>query len=83
MLDGLCAVLKADIGSDLIHNSHTSALLLRQLLKQAEQWHLKMKVDLSELDSGYMTTKDILACETVLTCVVSYWGRLLVLSRRN
>ena len=53
MLDGLCAVLKADIGSDLMHNSHTSALLLRQLLKQAENWHLKMKVDISELESGY------------------------------
>lgn len=52
MLDGLCAVLKADIGSDLIHNSHTSALLLRQLFQQAEKWHLKLKVDLSELQSG-------------------------------
>ncbi len=56
MLDGLCAVLKADIGSDLIHSSHTSALLLRQLLKQAEHWHLKLKVDLSELESGYVVT---------------------------
>lgn len=52
MLDGVCAVLKADVGSDLIHSSHTSALLLRQLFQQAEQWHLKLKVDLSELESG-------------------------------
>lgn len=52
MLDGVCAVLKADVGSDLIHNSHTSALLLRQLFQQAEQWHLKLKVDLSEIQSG-------------------------------
>ena len=52
MLDGLCAVLKADVGSDLIHNSHTSGLLLRQLFQQAEKWHLKLTVDLSEIQSG-------------------------------
>lgn len=52
MLDGLCSVLKADIGSDLIHNSHTSALLLRQLFQQAEKWHLKLQVELSDLESG-------------------------------
>ena len=52
MLDGLCAMLKDDVESELFHNCRTSALMLRQLFQQAEQWHLKLKVDVSELQSG-------------------------------
>lgn len=57
ILDGLCSVLKADVGSDLMHSSHTSALLLRQLFQQAERYHLKMKANLSELESRDLLDK--------------------------
>lgn len=54
MLDGLCGVLKADLSSELMHNSHTSTLLLLQMFQQAEKWHLKLQLDLSEMESGWV-----------------------------
>lgn len=31
MLDGLCAVVRGDVETELIHSAHTNALLLRQV----------------------------------------------------
>ena len=51
MLFGLCAVVKGDVESELIHTTHTNVLLLRQVFRQAEKWHLKLSADVSELDN--------------------------------
>ena len=50
MLTGLCGLVKADVGSDLINSSHTNALLLRQLFQRAEKWHLKLQANVSEIE---------------------------------
>ena len=44
LLEGLQAVIKGDVDSELIHTAHTNILLLRQLFAQAEKWHLKLQV---------------------------------------
>ncbi|XP_065844651.1 leucine zipper transcription factor-like protein 1 isoform X1 [Oscarella lobularis] len=51
MLFGLCAVVKGDVESELIHTTHTNVLLLRQVFRQAEKWHLKLSADVSELEN--------------------------------
>ncbi|XP_064463705.1 leucine zipper transcription factor-like protein 1 isoform X2 [Ornithodoros turicata] len=52
ILNALCSVLTAEMESELINSAHTNVLLLQQLFKQAEQWHLKLHVDVSELEDG-------------------------------
>lgn len=37
--------------SEFLDSNHTNCLLLRQLFKQAEKWHLKLNVDTSELEN--------------------------------
>jgi len=44
-------VVRADVESEFIDSNHTNCLLLRQLFKQAEKWHLKLNVDTSELEN--------------------------------
>lgn len=51
MLDGLEAVVRGEVESELINTSHTNVLLLRQLFQQAEKWHLKLQADISELEN--------------------------------
>jgi leucine zipper transcription factor-like protein 1 len=51
MLDGLCAVVKGDMESELINAAHTNALLLRQMFEQAEEWRLKLNADVSQLEN--------------------------------
>lgn len=51
MLDGLCAVVRGEVESELINAAHTNVLLLRQVLSQAEKWHLKLQADISELEN--------------------------------
>ncbi|XP_032218261.2 leucine zipper transcription factor-like protein 1 isoform X2 [Nematostella vectensis] len=51
MLDGLCAVVRGEVESELINTAHTNVLLLRQLFSQAEKWHLKLQADISELEN--------------------------------
>jgi leucine zipper transcription factor-like protein 1 len=51
MVSGLCAVVKGEMETELIHASHTHSLLVAQLLQQAETWHLNMKVDISALEN--------------------------------
>jgi leucine zipper transcription factor-like protein 1 len=42
---------REEIDTELTYQSHTYVLLLRQLLLQAEHWHLKMQIDMSELEN--------------------------------
>lgn len=51
MLDGLCAVVRGEVESELINAAHTNVLLLRQVFSQAEKWHLKLQADISELEN--------------------------------
>ena len=51
MLDDLLEVVHGDVESELINTAHTNVLLLRQLFQQAEQWHLKLQADISELEN--------------------------------
>ena len=51
MLNGLLAVVRGEVDSELIHTSHTSVLLLIQLCQQAEKWHLKLQAEISELEN--------------------------------
>ena len=54
MLDSLCGAVTADVGSELINSHHTSALLLRQLLQQADKWYLQMTADISAMENRYI-----------------------------
>lgn len=54
MLDGLCAVVRGEVESELINAAHTNVLLLRQVFSQAEKWHLKLQADISELENRYV-----------------------------
>jgi len=51
MLDGLQAIVKGAVESELVNAAHTNVLLLRQLFGQAEKWHLKLQADISELEN--------------------------------
>ncbi|XP_039267662.2 leucine zipper transcription factor-like protein 1 [Styela clava] len=51
MLDGLLTVCRSEMESELLNSSHTSVLLMRQMLTQAEKWHLKIEADISELEN--------------------------------
>ena len=51
MLDGLLAVVRGEVESELINTAHTNVLLLRQVFIQAEKWHLKLQADISELEN--------------------------------
>lgn len=51
LLEELQDLIKGEVEADLIEISHTNVLLFTQLLKQAEKWHLRMTVDLSEIQN--------------------------------
>lgn len=51
MLDGLLVMVKSEIESELLNSSHTSVLLMQQMLTQAEKWHLKLNADISQLEN--------------------------------
>ena len=54
LLSGLSGAVKADVESELISTSHTNVLLLRQVFAQAEKYHLKLQVNISELENRYV-----------------------------
>ncbi|KAK7872196.1 hypothetical protein R5R35_001756 [Gryllus longicercus] len=54
ILNGLCKVVQTDIETDLINTCHSNVLLLKQLFKQAEKWHLRLQADLSQLENKEM-----------------------------
>lgn len=51
MLDGLLAVVRSEVESELINTAHTNVLMTRQMCLQAEKWHLKLSADISELEN--------------------------------
>ncbi|KAH9514368.1 Leucine zipper transcription factor-like protein 1, partial [Bulinus truncatus] len=51
MLDGLLAVVRSEVESELINTAHTNVLMTRQMCMQAEKWHLKLSTDISELEN--------------------------------
>ena len=51
MLETLLKSVHNEMESELLNSSHTSALLLKQLLLQAEKWHLKLDCDVSDLEN--------------------------------
>lgn len=52
ILNGLCSVVTAEMESELINTAHTNVVLLQQLFRQAEQWHLRLHIDVSKLEDG-------------------------------
>lgn len=51
MLDGLWSAVKSDVETELISSAHVSTLLLQQLLQQADEVHLRMKISVAELEN--------------------------------
>lgn len=51
MLDSLLSVVRDEVESELNHTTHTNILMLVQLFQQAENWHLKLHADISELEN--------------------------------
>ncbi|XP_018613024.1 leucine zipper transcription factor-like protein 1 [Scleropages formosus] len=51
MLEGLQAVVRGEVETELINTAHTNVLLLRQLFSQAEKFYLKLQTDVSELEN--------------------------------
>lgn len=57
LLASLWESAKEEIDTELSHQSHTYVLLLRQLFMQAEEWHLKLQADISELENKELLDK--------------------------
>lgn len=51
MLDELRESIRTELEGELLNAGHTSILLMRQLLIQAEKWHLKMALDIADLEN--------------------------------
>ncbi|XP_049842871.1 leucine zipper transcription factor-like protein 1 isoform X2 [Schistocerca gregaria] len=49
LLCGLREAVRADVEAELMSHGRATALLLRQLLAQAERWHLRLSADMSQL----------------------------------
>jgi Leucine zipper len=69
MIDGLLTSVRGEVDSELIHTGHTNVLLLVQLFRQAEKWHLKLQADVSELENRSVTCTG-LVCKKNLTPLV-------------
>ncbi|KAG8305192.1 leucine zipper transcription factor-like protein 1 isoform X2 [Homalodisca vitripennis] len=52
MLQGLKILVHSEVETELISLAHTSVLLLSQVLQQAEKWHLRLNIDLSEVQNS-------------------------------
>lgn len=58
MLDGLQAVVRGEVETELINTAHTNVLLLRQLFSQAEKFYLRLQTDISELENRWAGRKE-------------------------
>ena len=43
--------VSTEVESELINSAHTNVLLLQQIFRQAEKWHLNLEADLAELEN--------------------------------
>ena len=50
-LDDLASEVQTEVESELINSSHMNVLLLQQVFKEAQQWHLELNADLAELEN--------------------------------
>lgn len=57
ILEELWDIANEEIDRELSHQAHTYILLLRQLFIQAENWHLKLQADISELENKELLDK--------------------------
>lgn len=69
MFVALSGAVKADVGAELINNHHTSALLLRQLLQQADKWFLQMSADISAIENRYSREEKREKVTVFIACV--------------
>ena len=53
LLQNLQDLVHAEIETELISIAHTNVLLLTQIFTQAEKWHLRLTVNLSEIQNRY------------------------------
>lgn len=53
MVMGIWGAVQADTEADLISHSHMTALLLQQLLKEAEKYHVQLPMDVAQLENRY------------------------------
>ena len=51
MIEQVGQTVKDECESEFIHSSDTSALLLRQMMLQADQWKLKLSADVQQLEN--------------------------------
>ena len=51
MVMGIWGAVQADIEADLISHSHMTALLLQQLLKEAEKYHIQLPMDVAQIEN--------------------------------
>ncbi|GAB1608314.1 leucine zipper transcription factor-like protein 1 [Argonauta hians] len=68
LLDGLLQVIRGDMESELINMAHTNILLIRQMFQQSENWHLKLRADVSELENVELLEKIKLFEEQEFSC---------------
>ncbi|XP_034234689.1 leucine zipper transcription factor-like protein 1 isoform X2 [Thrips palmi] len=57
MLTTLSEVVRGDMETELISFAHINVLLIQQLCSQAEKWHLRLKVDLDQLQDQELLEK--------------------------
>ncbi|KAJ1520926.1 hypothetical protein ONE63_004004 [Megalurothrips usitatus] len=57
MLTTLGDVVRGDMETELISFAHINVLLIQQLCSQAEKWHLRLKVDLDQLQNQELLEK--------------------------
>ena len=62
ILEGLLAAVHGEMESELLNSSHSSVLLLLQLLNQAEKWHLKLNCDVSSLENRFVFLPSVKEC---------------------
>jgi leucine zipper transcription factor-like protein 1 len=51
ILEDINGVVEVEVESELMAAAHTNVLLLQQVFKQAQKWHLNLDADLAELEN--------------------------------
>lgn len=53
VLSDLSNEVATEVESELINSSHVNVLLLQQIFKQAEKWHLNLDANLADLENRF------------------------------
>ena len=51
IIDELREMVQTELEGELLHASHTNSLLLSDLFKQAQKWHLNLDVETANLEN--------------------------------